>query len=40
MYCTESIVLPLDAMHTKQKERFKIDVLNGAFSYKTPRDKP
>jgi hypothetical protein len=40
MHSTESLALPLYAMHTKNKERYKVTVPHGPFHYKTPGCQP
>jgi hypothetical protein len=40
MHCAESINLPLDALHTKYRDRFKVRMPLGSFRAKRPGTKP
>jgi hypothetical protein len=40
MHCVESLILPVDAMHSKTKARFRTTVPSGAFDWKTPGTDP
>jgi hypothetical protein len=40
MHCTESLVLPLDKLHTESKRKFKESTPSGTFIHKSPGTKP
>lgn len=40
MHCIKFLATPLDAVHTKDKTRFKSNIPRGAFPHKTPGSRP